>query len=301
MVNAEQATADWWKHWWQQDFSWSGLEAFHAWQGWIVPADGQLTKDPECFILTDNRRQKGRPDGARPANLKDYWHRCFEDLQIDANAVLLTSPQSGKQFTPLHAPPVWEDGTPVERTAEQLELVGQMINWAISRSKTCEWSDKDDLIGPDHRAQLQGIVFQDFCTTNSDPLYWHAYSACFTGKTDFRNAEFGEIAQFDQACFTGAVEFSNTRFRRYADFEAAIFCNDTNFENALFQDTADFFQSKFLGLANFHSAKFNALADFEEIECADAPNFNGAEFRGAVWFDEMDTINGAVLTDDAKS
>ena len=46
---------------------------------------------------------------------------------------------------------------------------------------------------------------------------------------------------------------------------------------------------------------FLMTGDFEEIEFADTPNFNGAEFRGAVWFDDMDTINGAVLTDDAKS
>ncbi len=301
-------STDWFERRRLKDFSWHGIGAIdehvprHEWAGWIVLSDGTITEDPESYLLTDDRRQSGRPDGARPATLQDYWKLCFTELGIEIETFPV-SPVSGKVFTPLHTPPHWEDGTPASLPEAQLAVSRKMIAWANERAGPCQWDSARNRIGPDRRAQLQGSVFQNLSaadvSSNSAPLYWLADWACFDGQTDFRSAIFGEYAQFQTACFTGKADFSEARFERYADFEEALFCGSADFRRASFLDMSDFFQTRFLGKAQFGHAQFHALADFEDCVFGAKPDFESARFLANVWLDDPDLAKGALIEGDA--
>ncbi|MET3780399.1 uncharacterized protein YjbI with pentapeptide repeats [Brevundimonas sp. 1080] len=105
--------AEWWRRWWRQDYSWNGLANIRV-AGWFLTPDDQFTR---------NRRQVG---GTRPATLQDIWREEEHRLETAPN---------GQEYTRVHTPLVWQDGSPAKSAWmwEEQDAIDRSIDAALKR------------------------------------------------------------------------------------------------------------------------------------------------------------------------
>jgi uncharacterized protein YjbI with pentapeptide repeats len=282
--------AAWWKSWWEKDYSWEGL-AKKPWAGWVKLDSGEVVPAGEGVARV-------------PATLQDYWR--------DQEGALIASP-SGQKFTPLHLPLAWPDGTPTAKAGWTPDRLHAVLTDRLARAAAVEtvfqgpsWDRRP--VGPDHRAQLEGVVLSDFrladfadvLSTQADHegsrVSLQCRNAAFSGDADFREAALSDVADFSEAAFSrgadfseaafsGVAYFSEAAFSGYADFSEAAYSGVAYFSEAAFSGYADFSEAAFSGYADFSEAAFSGVAYFSEAFFARTANFKG---RGADLFDKAD-------------
>lgn len=282
--------AEWWKRWWEADYSWEAFEARdedgtpkHPWIGWVRLSDGSVVEEEEGVE-------------GEAATLQDYWRDQENDL--------FESPVSGKKFTRVHMPLEWENGEPTEKKewgSDTLEW--RSLNKALKdRLAACTATSTqiEPIAGVDRRAQLRGTVLPMFdvhaLAAFSEEKDGHASiavcfdQAFFFGYGNFQGAAFSSFAAFHGAAFSGDADFTRTEFSNVADFENAVFANGAMFPAAGFSDKAYFQNVAFCGKANFNGAAYSGLASF------DFAIFNGeADFRNAA-FSNMASFRGCTFS-----
>ena len=290
---------EWWDKWWEQDFSWEGL-AKKRWEGWVVMDDGRVLpmEDAPGKLRKDRwgnlRLPKGFP--GRQATLQDYWR--------DQKDHLIPSPDGSVRFTPMHLPPVWRDGTPVDPSLRPDEAqFNAVIKAKLGVAEETSFNFVSRIEGSDRRAQFQGVVFprfrladltdraNDLPTTQDEParipLSARFQFAAFSGDAWFENAAFSGAASFENAAFSGYARFENAAFSGYASFENAAFSGAARFDNAAFSKDAWFNNAAFSGDARFDNAAFSKDAWFIN-----------AAFSGDARFDKAEISTGSY--DDVK-
>ena len=130
---------------------------------------------------------------------------------------------------------------------------------------------------------------------------------------DFRKAEFGQAADFDETEFLGSSNFTGARFltksrnmagevsfhgstfHSVAVFENIRFPATTNFEQVTFRDGVWFNGAEFVqsgrkspppyALVHFGRSVFEKVADFSEVDFGVGAEFQNVEFKGETIFD----------------
>jgi Pentapeptide repeats (9 copies) len=295
----EELEADWWKNWWQDDFSWDGLAR--------KPIAGA-----------------GGIHGER--TLQDYWLRDPATGKIRSVAEMedagefKTAPD-GNRWHIAHVPLFWHDGSPAKsgwgdpRRAHLAAIIA-------ARMATAQ-----KVAVADGRAQLQGNILLD-----PPPIYgtihivaahcrlpaWHAgpsqlgsdtdfNKAYFLGDAHFNAAEFLGNTRFDNAIFLGVAWFDHAKLSGHANFDSATFSGDAGFDSTIFNGHASFNNCHFadgarfdgtvflsdthfnratfpIG-ARFDSATFSRYASFEDASFSDNACFKNAKFLGGAGFD----------------
>jgi hypothetical protein len=278
----------WWKDWWEEDYSWEGL-ANKPWAGWCVTARGKIVADPSSWPK-DHPNYKVRPRGARDATLQDYWW--------DQKDALIVSPISGKAFTILHLPLVWEDGR-VTPDVEQLEVLRRKYTASAASY------DKDGYLnGPDNRLLIKGAVLRSFvlrelavAQAGDERVQAHISArrcffvkdasfqlASFSGDADFNRAAFCRNADFNNAAFAGNSYFRSVDFSGSADWYGAAFWRNADFNSTTFSQHADFDNTIFSGDVDFNSVAFVQEARFNSAAFSGEVNFDNTAFRGKASF-----------------
>ncbi|KCZ85759.1 hypothetical protein HAD_08740 [Hyphomonas adhaerens MHS-3] len=273
----------WWDRWWDEDYSWDGL-AKKDWDGWVVPEDGVPVPG------------KVGVDGDQ-ATLQDYWRRAGleEDIKREGH----TCPKTGKQFTRIHLPLTFEDGSETLKGNDDkafLEEVYDVLRSELARpimeTKYLDWGE---LEGPDHRMQWRGVVLphfdlEDLSAQSRDeddriPLSLHAIDAAFLGDAWFNSAAFSGDVSFYSAAFSGDVSFYSAVFSGDTRFDSAVFSGDARFDSAAFSVDASFYSATFSGVAEFESAVFSGDAIFYGAAFSGDAGFSSAAFSGNARFD----------------
>lgn len=119
MLEPQERYRLWWARWWEEDFSWEGLEKKIARLQYV-----DLSPSGKRVIHVGSKSQIA--SAARPARLSDLFN-------LEAND-LVTCPLTGRMYTPLHAPLEWQDGTKVELTPYQIKRAGDLLHSLLTRS-----------------------------------------------------------------------------------------------------------------------------------------------------------------------
>lgn len=263
---------EWWRGWWEADYSWDGL-ARMPWDGWVRPADGG-----PC------RRKEDGVEG-EPATLQDH----FRDW-LGGEPELFESPDGSVRFTRLHLPLAWRDGTPtgkVEWAADDRDRLMAMVRRLNDTALAQE---------PPSPARLDGCVLLRFDVRDlgqpadpreddRTPVALSLERAAFSGNATLNGAAFLGNASFDRTAFSGSASFDSATFSRVASFERAIFSGVTNFANAVFSEIAYFEKAGFLGSTYFESAAFSVYAWFRSAAFSRGANFDDAAFTGIALFE----------------
>ncbi len=295
----EAAIRQWWKMWWQADYSWDGLKQ-HKWQGWVYVEDRRAYKnyiktyklppgspDPQCQVIEaehTNRLRKGTQ--TRPATLQDYWR--------DQADHLIDEPGSDRQWTIAHLPPQWQDGTQTWKSAlksQEWDGLDTLLSaWLAAGASTDNNIDSLFSNNCDRRSQFQGLIVKSVPAriTRHDEgdtdLHINARQMVFLSNQYFDQAIFGSPVNFRDAQFSGGdADFNGAQFssgdaifRRaqfrggHAYFDGAQFLGKTiSFKNTTFDKAAYFNHCLFpLGRGSegaFHAARFQGLADFSGV------------------------------------
>jgi hypothetical protein len=193
-TSPEMARGDWWQTWRVRDYSWEGLPR-HGVPGWYIRPDGKMTRDRMSTRKT------------RPATLQDIWR---------SEAGRLIKGPDLRQWTVVHAPPSWEDGSAAksEWTAEQVARIETAFSNAIARFPP------DDL-GPVPSTSTRRGPSKSIPRNAGFPLD----GAVLIGSTDttwskptrFHKARFGS-AVFSGAVFADKADFAGARFDGLVSF-----------------------------------------------------------------------------------
>jgi hypothetical protein len=287
----------WWKDWWEEDYSWEGL-AKKPWAGWCVTANGELIEDPASW-LKDNPGHGERPKGAVPATLQDYWR--------DQEGFLIECPTTGKKFTQAHLPLLWENNEPAPKIVQT-----ELLKSKFAASSVNELSFFGQLTGPCRTVQLNGVVLRKFdvreisvslSETGHAEIHFiskdcffagGAYfeNTNFIGKTTFDNAAFENDARFESSTFDDGVDFENALFSGNARFSQTTFKGHVNFSNCAFAKSARFDKALFKGNAVFDYASFANGADFGGTSFLRSAFFSFVAFRGSSNFDSASFFDG---------
>lgn len=277
--------SQWWKDWWEEDYSWEGL-AQKPWQGWCVLPDGQVVEDPSSWPI-GSPNHGSQPLNARSATLQDYWR--------DQEYFLIECPVSGKSFTPIHLPLEWQNGS-ITPNVDQCEI----LRAKLSDVTAGEFDFLGRPIGPDRRAQLEGAVLRNFNveffapnrdSKNLNHLIFSATRSFFCGPAFFSGARFSGCISFKNAAFSSYVTFAGAEFSGFSDFEGAAFSEVVWFDNARFGKEVRFTDANFSRGIWFSDATFSSDAVFRCAVFEEHAVFKGAAFVGRVWF------NNAVFAD----
>ncbi|WP_138513225.1 pentapeptide repeat-containing protein [Maricaulis alexandrii] len=302
------ADEEWWKGWWEEDFSWEGLARLdergrlrHPWRGWSV------IDETRC-VPTDQASY-----GSRAATLQDYlrWDFDTEELREDialAEAGLLIVDDVPAAFHILHLPEQWPDGSKSWKAQPKhgaWKTVATELANRLSHGGATKTGRFGYLIGTDFRAQLTGIQIRVLpgCPKPNDqtpaPLHLVAAWTRWLETADFTRQVFGSSTSFAAAQFSGGVSnFIKAQFLgAYVTFYkaqfsggGANFCDarfsggDANFSNAQFSGGGVIFRdAKFSGGdVSFHSAQFSGGdASFTDVQFSGGDaRFDFAQFSG---------------------
>ncbi len=100
-------------------------------------------------------------------------------------------------------------------------------------------------------------------------------------EADFREAQFGGIANFLEAQFSEKAFFNNAKFSEEANFREAQFSEAAGFNKAQFNGLADFSQAQFNGVS-FHLTTFGAETNFRYVRIYGALELEESNFEGNV-------------------
>lgn len=261
----------WWSAWKSADYSWDGLGG-KPWLGWwFNEATG------EAFDSADE-------EGLRvQATLQHYWW--------DQKDLLIHSPD-GVKYTILHAPLMWENGSPSPKNSDEVQpYISETLAHRIARVETTDFEEKKRHVvkGPDRRSQLQGIVVANWnVSLVRDQVSMVLDNAYIGGEW---RLEFNKVRSISYFWCT----FRNTLFDKEVHFENAKFLNFVLFEKSVFN------AGSFFNEANFAVANFDRTVWFEIVEFTDCIFHETAKFEGARFFataEFMRTIfgGGAIFT-----
>jgi hypothetical protein len=276
----------WWENWWEEDYSWEGLAKVNEdgmpnkpWLGWCVLKDGSVVEDPSSWQKGHNNFGP-RPEGARLATLQDFWR--------DQEDELIKCPQSGKKFTILHLPLVWENGD-LTPSVDQNPLLKKVLDFSLSRER----GFLGESVGPSRCAQLSGAVFRKFdarassnlITENNELRICADFSNCFFSAGAFFEAIVIERDTiFEKSAFAGDARFSKAKFNDEISFQKAVFGEYARFDGAVFLKACRFDAAKFLLSATYHGATFSGDTHFNGAAFSDDANFDFAAFSQRVEF-----------------
>ncbi|RYG99941.1 MAG: hypothetical protein EON58_02090 [Alphaproteobacteria bacterium] len=281
MDNGSATESLWWKNWWSEDYSWAGLNSkFLA--GWAFNSSNG------SFAAED--RVAGKP-GFRDATLQDFWRFLDGDL--------VRSPDGQQEFTSIHLPLFWPDGSPTPKNPEHTDF--ELFNERLIHSVQTAWThwlaiaDRYKQRGgglhpPDLGIPLSGAVLLDFPYAEADlDVYNVKAERAYFGGTFVGCPKFGH-AIFRAALFAHGFHSDATRFMHQADFAEASFPLGAGFDNCTFDKGADFTGANFCEGANFKGARFTKVASFNDVR------FEGASFEGAL-FESVAIFDGATFED----
>ncbi len=300
---------DWWRDWFEEDYSWDALarldkddEPVHPWRGWVVIDQAQCVPADEA------------PDGAdtRLATLQDYWRadpgndwRLRSKTALRRAGELLEGVETpdGRTWHIVHVPPGPRPGKAVDAAAQARWFKAWVRADAGSESAEA-WAKLDSLLsarleeaaetevdilgnakGPDRRAQLDGAACTTLPTLREDdasPIHLSARRSVHLARAIYGESSFGPAAHFDNARFAGD-----------AGFISASFAGDAWFESASFAGNASFNSASFAGNASFNSASFAGNASFNSASFAEYAWFNSASFAGNAWFNSASFARNA--------
>ncbi len=243
-INSDIRYWNWFDAWWDQDFSWEGLE----------------------------KRKIERSD----QTLQDYWYAENDKLINFAGRTwtrfhLPPHDREGKVKSEKFGfkDETWNKYNWPDWHAE--------INCKLENAAAC--SDP----GNYECAQFDGVCFPDFFDLSSYPkidnekealtIHIKANWAWFGNHANFGNAIFGSDTNFQCSLFGNNTTFRDATFKRQADFSHTII-----------GDEADFIKAKFLATGLFFSARFGINADFTKSLFKEYAAFHNAEFGGAAKF-----------------
>ncbi len=320
--------ADFWREWWERDYSWEGLGEYlpdgtpkHPLEGWIVDGNGVVREHDGQNSRRDYLKNAKAGVWPRLATLQDYWRDQGTNLIPDP-----TSPKDGKgehtrHFTRFHLPLHWDNGTPTGK-AEWVDADRAALNDLIGEKieSSAETAFKyGSLEGPDRRVQFQGGVFlafnaNDFKNQPAEPdaesepiqLNWRSdfaffsgytrfESAIFSGTAWFESATFSGYAGFQRATFSGDAWFNSATFSRNALFNSATFSRNAGFKSATFSGDALFKSATFSRNAGFKSATFSRNAGFKSATFSGDALFKSATFSGDAWFNSATFFRNALF------
>ncbi len=298
----DAGVAQWWKDWFEADYSWDGL-ADRPWQGWVVVEDKTAYKqyikahglpkgcpNTDCQVVPAD--YEGLPEGTitHPANLQDYWRDQEGKLE---------GLQDKTQYTIAHLPTYfqervrsWKADTEHENWQKLSTIVTDRLDKAARTNVQLHYGG-EQVKSLDRRANFSGCILPalPYQTSNkllADPsisfdiygdenraLHLSLYRAAILQPQNFTNTIFGSTTDFRHAQFSGGdTNFEDANFSGGgADFEYAQFSRGTvNFGYVEFSGgKVSFWETLFSGGdANFLGAEFS-VSD---------TTFNGAQFSG---------------------
>lgn len=290
----EEREAEWWKEWWDADYSWNGLA------------------DPAKNIGGD-----GGLHGER--SLQDYWRRdpvTGEPREEATLAALGELEKRGDDYWHIaHIPLHWPDGTPAKAdwgTAKQQKLaalIAARVKAATETTVTAKIFADEQVTGKDGRAQLQGCIMlappnhpdgRDAVVNISARSCWlpawyakncrigpgiDLRSANVSGDANFEGACFSGDANFEKVCFSGSARFYSAAFLSNVHFGEATFCGHTSFTSAIFSGATIFTGATFLCDVRLNSANLEGYASFESVRFAGDAGFWCTRFSGDTSFD----------------
>jgi hypothetical protein len=283
--------SEWWKGWWEQDFSWAGLAAKPVGQnGEAIHGGTHGERDLQAWWRRDPETGETRCDDA-----------------LRAVGELVTGPD-GRHWHIAHVPLHWPDGAPAKAgwdTAAYDRLAAVIVRRVAAASETVT-DPECDALAPDGRAQFSGAVLLRAPTHPNGPGYvvcalcdwgllppgWRDGQVLSSGFR-FANANFSEGAGFEGADFSGKANFVNTTFSGDASFVSATFAGEASFVDATFSGAAYFDRATFSVIANFDSAAFSGEASFASVKFYEGASFESAKFFGNTNF-ESATFSGDV-------
>ena len=230
----------WWLSWWANDYSWDGLSR-KPMLGWVVVNESNLVKSTE----------RGAGSG-RPATLQDFFAK-FRDK-------LISSPVSGKQFTPIHLPLFWEDGSPTEKTGWDSKKKAHLVSSAF---------------GPDSYFWAEGAILFTAPDPNNNLIGNFSFCAFiekFVVKSGMQIS-----ANFQRAAFFDGITASGVQFKSpaslnsihcsgFALFHSTQFHHDIDFDRGYFADNAIFSAARFSGTASFSSVVADSTLEFQRAK-----------------------------------
>ncbi|MBW8732900.1 MAG: pentapeptide repeat-containing protein [Asticcacaulis sp.] len=290
--------AAWWQEWRAADYSWDGLS------GDGLSGDGLAGKTVLAHATV-----------ARPAydiSLKDYW--------AGEAGRLIPEPGTGRQWTRLHCPFHFADGTPSPKAAwtdadwQALAadvaalaaahggvwlLAGGVIDPAVlpRQPAAAIVADAAYVTGTVHLAdqaacQLAGAWVCGGIETetgaNLDRL-----RASGLSESDLAGIGEAEIALLDlagaQVC--GSLQLRGVRFSGPVGLSESVVIGDADFRNGTFSARSDFRGARFAGTADFSEAAFSQHAEFVGASFGGPADFFGVRFIGRALFDAVQCLD----------
>jgi hypothetical protein len=261
----ERLSQRWWREWWSEDFSWTGL------------ASKAIGKQQAHFA-------HGGIGGEK--TLQDYW-RLDSSRRSRTDAELLQCGELVRDNTErlwhlCHVPLSWKDGSPAKaawRESER-EKVRALTEARLGATGASKFSPNGQTAcSPDGRAQLQGVVFCEapvlpgtgvlrICADFAWIPTWDAGASAFGASTSFRHALFDGHVRFHCATFEAALLLDYARFLgdvtvgSVPDSRAAQFSAEVSARGAVFLGPAQFARCGFSQGARFDGAHFAGEVEF---------------------------------------
>jgi uncharacterized protein YjbI with pentapeptide repeats len=279
----------WWKRWWEIDYSWDGIARLTddgtprmPWVGWSVVPDRKRGEDTIVLSATT--------DKGRAATRQDHFRWDWQEKRLRGDdellsAGLLIDVEGQPRFHAIHLPKQWRDGS------ESWKADLEHENWAaLERETSCLLAGASPtatniengrpvIAGADGRAQLQGVTLREIRAAeiptelNIDALHLIANFARFLRVSNMDSLVFGPEVSFERTVFEAGFWIQNAQFQGNAMFRQADFCGRTGIV-----------ESSFAGAASFARARFSHLANFMETTFEQNVSFSGAEFHGQAFF-----------------
>lgn len=309
----DAAVEQWWKDWFEEDYSWEGL-ADKPWQGWIyvdnlTAYDAMIEQYPQLLDGCPNTACQVIPaseidilnanykTATRPATLQDYWRDQQDRLEG----------QSGdeKRYTQAHLPQWHKDGTATWKNEinhqnwnKLRELLTQRMERGEYTNVNIDYINVVTVTGSDGRSQFRGCILPALPSQKTlrnqqqeikleDGLHISFYRAAFLQSQHFKNTIFASTTNFQNVKFSG----DEVSFLR-AEFPSG----NVKFNNALFlRSSAYFYESHFSGgEADFRGAQFFEGAAFtNSLFSGGNAFFDNAKFLdGNVYFFATQFTNG---------
>ncbi len=283
----EELEKEWWDAWWIQDYSWDGL-AKKEWVGWYKDSDNG-TPYPVASTESPN-------SGAQKATLQDYWR---------SEKIYLIKGIDGKYYTRFHMPfstrtgssnnnykNSWDNNTWETFYSDLATFLNQA---KLTRTKINEISE---ISGADYRAQMQGVVLQDFQYSKFekiikiDELSANFHNSYWKGRTNLENTKVLDGTDFSNACFDDDLAFEKSTFVLQAIFRDSLWLESATFSDCTFLSSVDFSRSTFLNVVYFEGSHFNNQTLFQNVYFAGGASFNEAIFKGETYFCDAKVCDG---------
>lgn len=171
---------EWWDAWWRADYSWEGLSK-KSWQGWYVDT-AWVESEPFVPVPKDERVESV---DYREATLQDYWRRGMQEAKLTLDQFLvrveneewtgkafLEQHEGRTQFTLMHLPPQWRDGTATAKIDPENVPAGleELLKAELGREiKDTEFENGWRKKSVEHRMQWQGVVLPTFSLSDLSP------------------------------------------------------------------------------------------------------------------------------------